>query len=153
MSTGEEEDLAELRAIVRRIVEREPAGFTDRVRHARALRSSVQHELVALLEPALNAHLSGMPQDTLEEKRHLASWVNHELHSLGLGIRCPKTGRPAVLVANPGRSGDEGEASRFRIESRDERGKKHQSPSLGWVPELELVEYPGRKEGRFHERS
>jgi hypothetical protein len=145
-------DLEVLRAIVRRIVESGPADFASRATRARTVRAEVQNTLAPLLEPAVNAQLNTMPQDTLEEKRRLASWANHELHDLGLGIRCPLTGRPAVLVANPGRSGDEGEGSRFRIESRDDSGRKQRTPSSGWVPKLELVVYAGRREGRSIDR-
>ncbi len=148
----QEPDLARLRELVRKIVDTETCDFAERAAHARGVRAAVQAALVPILEPALNKQLNSMPQDTLEEKRSLASWVNHELHELGLAIRCPLTGRQAVLVANPGRCGDEGEKSRFRIESRDDQGRKRHSPTSGWVPEITLVVYGGRKEGRAHGR-
>ncbi|MBE7506230.1 MAG: hypothetical protein HS101_08075 [Planctomycetia bacterium] len=88
-----------------------------------------------------------MPQNTLAEKRRLASWINHELRHLGLAIRCDPSGLPGILVAMPGR-GDREEASRFRVEARDEDGRRFQSSSLGWAPRLELVEDPARREGR-----
>lgn len=137
----------DLRRIIRRIIEAGPARFESHAARARMVKSVVAAEIAARLEPALNAEADSMPQNTLDEKRALASWVNYELRRLGLAIRCEPSGLPGILVAMPGR-GDREESSRFRVEARDAEGRKVQSSSIGWVPRIRLVEDPVRREGR-----
>ncbi len=152
MTEKDTDDLAELRRLVRKVIDSGPAGFEAHAERARGVRSAVHAEIASALGPVLNAHLNTLPQDTLVEKRDTAAWVNHELRQLGLAIRSPVSNIPGILIAAAGRSGDEREGSRFLIMSRDERGRKKHSPSSGWVPELELVEDPPRKEGRSRYR-
>lgn len=102
-------------------------------------------ELVRKIEPLLNAHLQTMPQDTLPEKRSLAIWVNRELRELGLCIRCPKTGAPAILVADFSSAAEEN-VSRFRIDSRQSEGHRKRTTTSYSVPKLELMAEPPRKE-------
>lgn len=103
--------------------------------------------MAACLEPALNAEVNSMPQETLEEKRKVSTWVNHELRQLGLAIRCMPSALPGILVAEPGWS-DEEDRSRFRIEARNAEGRKQRSALLESAPHLELMEDSVRREGR-----
>lgn len=151
MTEKNTDDLAELRRLVRKVIESGPGGFEAHAERARGVRSAVHAEIASALGPVLNAHLNTLPQDTLVEKREIAAWVNRELRQLGLAIRSPVSDSPGILVANPGRDGDQGEKSRFNIITRDAAGRRY-SPSSGWVPELELVEDPPRKEGRSRYR-
>jgi hypothetical protein len=129
---------------VRREGLREGAGYQQVQAALANVRKQVQAAIAETLTPALNAHLDAQPQDTYSEKRHLASWVNHELHQLGLNIRCPLTGLPAILVAD--RRGDADEPSRFRLEVRDGTGRKRRTYCSQKLPVLDLVEEPPRRE-------
>lgn len=104
---------------------------------ARSVHSAVLAEIAKCLEDPLNAAINRAPQDSLEEKRSLATWVNGFLRGLGLAIRSPRTGRPGILTAAPGR--DEYRESRFRIMHRD-RGRIVYAASTGWVERLDLIE-------------
>lgn len=129
---------------VRREGLRDGAGY-QKVQSALAnVRKQVQSAIAETLAPALNAHLDSQPQNTYTEKRHLATWVNHELHQLGLNIRCPVTGMPAILVAD--RKGEADEPSRFRLEVRDGLGHKRRTYCSQRLPVLTLMEEPPRRE-------
>jgi hypothetical protein len=52
--------------------------------------------------PVVSAFLRSLPLGTIAEKRQAVRVVNGRLRSLGLAIRCPRTGLPARLVAHPG---------------------------------------------------
>lgn len=109
-----------------------------------SVRRQVQSAIAETLAPSLNVHLDSQPQDTYSEKRLVATWVNHELHQLGLTIRCPVTGLPAILVAD--RKGDADEPSRFRLEVRDGSGHKRRTYCSQRLPVLALMEEPPRRE-------
>ena len=63
--------------------------------------------------PELTAFLRSLPLETLAGKRAAVRAVNGRLQSLGLCIRCPKTGLAARLVAHPG---NHREIGRFQFE-------------------------------------
>ncbi len=140
-----EEDQTDWRDRLRRTLRAAPSDYAGR--RAALLDAShfVRAEIAAALEPALNAHLRTLPHDAYEEKRALATWVNRELHEIGLTIRCPKTGRPSILVADV-RAGGDDEKGRFRIEARDENGKTARTFCSTRLPDLELMEEPPRRE-------
>ena len=109
------------------------------------LSHSFHRGLADAIGPGFNAHLQTMPHDTYEEKQAISSWCNHELRNLRLAIRCPRTHRPAILLADL-RGHDDG-ASRFRLEIRDERGRKIRTYSSSELPAVDLMEDPPRREG------
>ena len=55
----------------------------------------------------------------------LAKWVNAELRKLGLALVCPKTRRPAILLADPG--GVPG-VGRFQFQSETPEGRRGAAP-------------------------
>jgi hypothetical protein len=133
-------DRASFLSLFRRL----PDDFQQASAAVRALRHQFHEEMAAALAPRLNAYLKTLPHETLADKQAVATWVNNELHQLGLTIRCPKTGNAAILFAdfkNP----EHEDISRYRIESKDARGKKIRSTSRE-LPELELMEDPPRRE-------
>ena len=104
---------------------------------------------------SLAEEMQRRPHDSYEEKKELSKFVNAELRKFGLAIKCPKTGRPSSLIANPGYRPGEG---RFQLFNEDEDGKKVRSlstPHLSTLLEsLELVaDDPDRKRwGKFTDR-
>jgi len=121
-----------------------PGDYAARYKELQELSHEFRTEVARQLGPAMNAHLKKMPQDSYAEKQALASWVNGQLRALGLAIKCPKTGRPANLVADIKQAGSD--VSRFRLEIRDERGKKTRTFASRELPELELMEDEPRQE-------
>jgi hypothetical protein len=91
------------------------------------------------LEEALNQHVGGMPAATYDDKRAIARWVNAELRRFGLALVCPKSRRPAVLLADPG--GIPG-AGRFQFQSETPEGRKVRAYSSATLPRLELTAAP-----------
>ena len=133
---------------IKQLIETLPADhYTDAYKAADELLTLTKQEVAQRLSAPFNAKIRSMPQDTYQQKKDLASWVNTELRNLGLAIRCPKTGNPAILIADV--RGDAEETSRFRLEYTDERGKKVRS----WTGydlsglTLELRDDIPRKEG------
>lgn len=66
-----------------------------------------------------------MPQANYEEKKTLANWINDQLRTIGLAIRCPRSGQPSLL--QPATTRDH-ETGRFRLDYVDEHGH-HRNPS------------------------
>ncbi len=141
-----EDEYQALRDTLRTALDQEADSYAQLSMRARFVRSVATAEIAIAVTVSLNAEAKQRPQDTLVEKRELAAWVNHELRQLGLTLAFPGTGRPAILTATPGRR-DADEGSRFRLESKDEQGRRVMSASLEWIPELEPIENPPRIEG------
>ena len=87
---------------------------------------SVDHRLRPMIEPIerdINERLSNLEPSTLPQKQEFAKAVNAELRSLGLAIRCPKTNRPSILVADPSSHPSNG---RFQLQHKglDDKPKR-----------------------------
>lgn len=93
--------------------------------------------LAARYGPSVNAFLRSLPLATLLEKRRAVTALNARLLTLGLCIRCPKTGLPARLVAHPGNHPDIG---RFQIELLG--AGRRRTVSTPEPPILELMPSP-----------
>jgi hypothetical protein len=117
------------------------AGFSKR---ATAMSHGFRAELAKAMEPRLNQYLRTLPSETYAEKQSLCSWVNGQLHDLGLAIRCPRTQRPAILVADV--QGGPDSASRFRLDIRTESGQRTKTLSARQLPSLDLMEDEVRPE-------
>lgn len=115
-----------------------PPAFVDQMATIAGLAHQFRQTAATLLEGPLNAHLAQMPQTTAREKQDLARWVNAQLRELGLALRCPKTGRPSVLISDVKEGGSD--IGRFRFENRDENGAKVRTVTLQELPELQLME-------------
>ena len=101
------------------------------------LRTAFHRFLAEQLQSRLNAHLKTVPQESYQEKQALASQVNRELRELGLSIRCPRTGLPAILIADV-REPSEG-SSRFRLEVATAEGGRRRTYTAATLPDLELM--------------
>lgn len=121
-----------------------PNDYSECYKIVSHLLHTFRSDVAALLGPRLNEALKGKPQDTYDEKQALASWVNNELRQLGLAIRDPNSGKPAILVADV--KGGVDSPSRFRFEIRGEDGTRKRTFSSRSLPELELMEDELRRE-------
>lgn len=151
MPGSDDEEINEIRKRVRSRLEQRPESWAERAKAARELRLTILKEIASSLEPVLNAEASARPQDTLEEKQDLATWLNRELRELGLAVACPPSQLPGIVVADAGRTAEDG-SSRFRIEAHHPDGRRVRSASTAWVPSLELVVDPPRREGGSRRR-
>lgn len=99
----------------------EPTEYPAFFDHLLALAVAVREELAARLSPKLSAQVRTMPHETYAEKQELAKWVNGQLRQLGLAVRCPKTGRPAILLADHGPDPQKG---RFQVQTVHDRKRR-----------------------------
>ncbi len=127
-----------------------PASYADAYTLILEKSQQFRAQVASVLAPRLNAHLKTLPQDNYADKQALATWVNNELRQLGLAIRCPKTGKPATLVAD---SRGQGEYARFRLDVRGDDGRHLRTMTSTTLPEFELIEDEPRREGRAGLRS
>ncbi len=97
-----------------------------------------RERLAAQYAPELTAFLRSFPLETLAQKRTAVRAVNGRLKSLGLAIRCPKTGLAARLVAHPGNHPDVG---RFQFELLGDPPRRR-TVSTPDPPPLELMPEP-----------
>ncbi len=117
-------------------VEELPKDYASRREALTALNDATRVAIAKALEAPLNAHAATLPQDTYEDKKTLAKWINAELRQFGLALKCDRTDRPCILVGNPGNRPDVG---RFMLQYMDERGKLHHPLTSVTLPKLELM--------------
>ena len=113
-----------------------PADYDGIARHLDEAGRGFRRAVAERLEPALNDHLKGLPQASYGEKQELARWVNAELRRFGLAIRCPKTGLPAILIADPG---DDPARGRFQLDVITAAGRNKRTVSSVQLPHLALT--------------
>lgn len=99
-------------------------GALKRLHEARRI---LHEELAHQIEPLLNEHVTKLPQSTLQDKQTLARQINADIRSLGLSIRCPKTGNSSFLSAGPGYDSS---AGRFQLCLHKDRHRTCSSASL-----------------------
>lgn len=93
-------------------------------------------QIAAKLEQPLNVEINARPHASYDEKKELAKWVNAELRRFGLALKCPKTGRPAILIGHA--TGVPG-VGRFHIEVLGEEGVAKRTYTGVQLPTLELT--------------
>lgn len=108
-------------------------------------RTELRRELAGAIQLRFNAYLKTLPQETYEQKHALASWVNHVLRVLDLALRCPRTGEPAILVAEDKDKSHPN--SRFRFQGKGTKGKNLKTCPSVQLPDLQLIPAPVREEG------
>jgi ribosomal protein L17 len=87
---------------------------TDADRRAKVLReietTSVDHQVARLeatktlatkLTPLVNQYIELSDQTTVEAQRELCEYIRGICHASNLAVKCPKTGIPTVVFANP----------------------------------------------------
>jgi hypothetical protein len=93
--------------------------------------------------PIFNARFASTPHQSYEQKKALCRWANEQLRELGLAVKCPKTGLPAIYVAD---TGPHPERGRFRLKVTTEDGKLRHTLTALEVPTVELMPDPPRRE-------
>jgi len=121
-------------------IKRPAAGEEPEASYRALLKESLafREGLAARYGPVLDAFVRALPIETLAEKRTAVKAVNGRLRSLGLAIRCPKTGLAARLVAHPGNHPERG---RFQIELLGDPPRRR-TVSTPDLPPLELMPEP-----------
>lgn len=69
----------------------------------------------------LSKTVSELPHDSLQDKSSVAGWVNSELRSLGLALKCPRTQKPALLRADHGMDDGHG---RFQLRLAEDNNQR-----------------------------
>jgi hypothetical protein len=105
-------DAKRLGAIVKILGEAGSEDYLAAASKLRTARDAFHEEIASRLCDSLNNHIAKMPQSTLEDKKSLAKWLNAEMRSLGIAIRCLKSGGPAYLQAAVG---DDRLRGRFQV--------------------------------------
>lgn len=111
-------------------------SLEKRTEALRNLQGALREEAAAALTEPLNTAVAQMPAATYEEKKIVATWVNEQLREYGLAVKCPRSGLPGILQANPGNDPARG---RFRIEVLDAKGQRQHHMTAVRLPELSLV--------------
>ncbi|WP_145027834.1 hypothetical protein [Caulifigura coniformis] len=78
--------------------------FTSVVEQLRRAREVFYEAVASRFEEPLQKHLRSLAQDSYEEKKTLARWINGELRNLGLAVKCPKTGLDSMLCVSRDRA-------------------------------------------------
>jgi hypothetical protein len=124
-----------------------PPSFPERHQALVEIDHALKAAMAVTIQASLNDYLKTFPQETLEEKRELATWVNEMMRQLGLAVQCPKTKLPGILKADF-KDAQHEDSSRFRMEVRDER-RGHgrvQSHNTTRLWDLKVMEAARREE-------
>jgi hypothetical protein len=122
-----------------------PERYADRYAAIQNIRHAFHREMALVLQPVLNEHIPGRPQDSAKERQELAAWINEQLRNIGLAVKCGKTGRPASIVVDS-QDRAHSDITRFRFSTRSENGKYSHTSTAQNLGELELTEHNPRIE-------
>jgi hypothetical protein len=131
--------------LIKSLFDRLPDSYSDRYAKVRSIRRQFHAELADALTATLNEHVVGLPQDTPEERQEMAAWINQQLRDIGLAVKCPATGQPAVLVVDR-QDRQHPEITRFRFSVRAPDGKQSHTAARRNLGELVLTEHRPRIE-------
>lgn len=119
-------------------VQQLPKAFDDAVLDLREIQHELRLGMADALTGLINAYAAEQPHDNYDERRKLASKINETLQGLGLALRCPNTGLPAILVVD--RPVAESEYTRFRFDVRKPQGGRMRTANSKTLPELTVIE-------------
>ncbi|MDL1904525.1 hypothetical protein FBT69_06900 [Synechococcales cyanobacterium CNB] len=134
---------AKLRRIEQLFAERKRDDYESLRARLTEARELFHDALAERFAAAFNAHLAAQPHETLAEKRDLTREANADLRALGLAVRCPRTGEPAMLQTD---SGYRPEAGRFQLLLL-RSGEQFKSKTSTSLFRVDLMAYPNRREG------
>ena len=117
-----------------------PSSYLEAVQAVQALSHRFHQAIAKAMESRINDFAATLPQHSLIEKREASTQINDMLRGLGLAIRCPETGAPAILVADSATGTDA--RSRFRMDSRDRDGRRVRVHHMSSIEHLELMPLP-----------
>jgi hypothetical protein len=128
-----------------------PETYPERYAALQKLRHAFHREIACSLEPVLNSHVAGRPQNSPDERKELATWINQQLRDIGLAVQCPKTKHPASLIVD-WQYADDPEITRFRFAFRSDSGRSCHGAARRELPYLQLTEHLPRIESlaRFY---
>ena len=138
MSDSKEEVLrTALQSVLAGLPEDYPSRYAELVKMSHVF----HQEIAKSLEPAIAVQAKAAEVPDLAERRSQVTRLNEDLRRLHLALRCPKTQRPAILIADI-RTNREGETEglRFRLQVHGEAGKTFKSFSSNGLPPLDLME-------------
>jgi hypothetical protein len=139
-----DDDLARLRRVARELFAHLPAEYPPAAPRIRQVQRVFYDALTTAVEPLLRAYLNTLPSHSYTDKRALVSWLNRELREeLGLCLRDPATGRPALLSADVRYGGSD--ESRFRLEVAEGEGRRKAHTGYD-LPEIKLMRARPRRE-------
>lgn len=121
---------------IERVLAALPSGYEARRHGLTEISDTTRLAIARVLEPALNEEARKRPIASYDEKKELAKWINAELRRFGLAIKNPRSGKPCLLMGNPGGKPGFG---RFLLEYTDDIGKRHHPLTSVTLPYLELV--------------
>lgn len=110
--------------------------YTIKAAALNALSNAFRQQMAITIQGSLNAQLAKIPQETYEEKKELAKWLNAEMRKFGIAVCCPKTGRASLLYADHGRHPAQG---RFQLDNSDDEGNKHRTLSFNELISLTFM--------------
>lgn len=122
-----------------------PTEFPASYEAAKEIRQAFHQKLGRALHTSVNDYFASMSQGTVERARDMASELNETLSSLGLGIKCAKTSRPAILIVDT--PNNRPDVPRYRIQL-SEKGRKTMTTTTSELPfPLEFTPAASRVEG------
>lgn len=137
MTRSEDTELNQhLRSTLKLLFATLPSDYAERRSILAESHRVFREELVAALEPAINAHIKTLPQQTYDDKKELSKWVNAELRQFGLSIRDPKSGNCCLLRGN---TATDLHSGRFMLDYTDNLGKRHYPLTSVAIPQLTLM--------------
>lgn len=140
-----EEQDEQTRRSVRALFETTPAEYESAMHRFAQLSRIFHSELARAVEPVINNRLRTLPpQHDVEAKRTLVADLHQALSILRLTIQHPETGRPAYLSSVARDHLDT--VGRFRIEDREDGGRRTSVYARSTLPELRLMEQPVKEE-------
>jgi hypothetical protein len=143
MTSKEPESRPRLQTIQALLTRPPPSDFATALAEAKQLGALTKQHIADRFAPSLNAELKMRRQGTYDEKKAICRWTNGILRELGLSIRCQKTGKHAILTADPRHPADQG---RFRLKTEFDDGKDRTTESHVNLWPLDLMGAPPRKE-------
>lgn len=133
---------AKLRRIEQLFAERKRDDYESLRARLTEARDLFHDAMAERFTEAFNAHLAAQPQATLAEKQALSRDANADLRALGLAVRCPKTGDPAMLHGDRGYRPDAGRFQLLLLHS----GGHTKTKSSTSLFQVDLMGFPNRRE-------
>jgi hypothetical protein len=130
--------------LLRQLMTHAPSDYAKAMQEFLALRSTFHEVLVAEFSMRLNHEMANRPQNTLQQKRDLASWVNKEARTLGLCVKGPKAGGATIVTASY--RDDEERTARYQLVEQLPDGKRAYT-NIGSLKDLRFGVAAVRTEG------
>ena len=139
------EDKTDLKSLIELLTRAAADDFNQLVAEAQGALALVRKEVIAKLETGINKELASIATKAFGEQKRELNELKDKLKSLGISIRCPKTGQAGNLYAiTPTVSQPKGQ---FWIKPHGSTRPSFSIPELKALLPLKLVDTPQRREG------